>query len=207
VSYVSIRHSLQTTGDGAKEVSLSVMPSGKRKSLTIFQKFIIYVLKMFTAKFTYANNSKNIVTQNLLMLDYENSIVRTNYEFPFLTVKQINDQVKNEKKRLELKKDDDYLLKFLSDSLKNFSSLNFKKNPYDLCFDIASCFSIMGFKKATVKFDKDPLGKRIFALTIRDYDHEEFHQDCPGLQIAFARSTEFYTEVINKRYQYYTSKN
>jgi hypothetical protein len=202
-SFISVRHSLLHNGS-SKEIkppeANTRSSQGKRTRLvplTFLQRFLIYALKEFSAQHKHKNNATNITTQNLLMLDYENSVLYTDYNYPFLTVSQITDLVKNERKRLKLKENEDFLRTFVFDSLKNFDDLNFKKSPHALCFDIASSFSKMGFKKATVNFERG-----VFAVTIKDFDHEEFHQDTPELQDAFAKSTRLYAENINKRYDY-----
>ena len=209
-STISARYSILMGQTEAIQIQPKARTNSKRGdkrfrsvSLTHFQKSIIFSIKEFVTKVgkSIKNNATNITTQNLLMLDYENSIVRTKYEFPFLTATKITDQVKNESKRLHLKENEDFNLAFLRDSLKSFNSINFKKRPSDLCFDIAAIFSNMGFKSAAVKYIYET---KMFELTIKDYEHEEFHQDSPLLKDAFLKITDFYRDCINKRYHHHS---
>lgn len=208
----------------AEIITINESVKSKNK-YNLFQKFIIIVLRSFIEQenFQYENNAMNIVIHHLLMLNYDedNSIIKSKYNFPFLTPTNITDIIKGvkatEKKKI-LRAENDVVskqtavsqkktavkkstLEIITDEIlsnfKNSESQNLKiSDKLKKCPVIASQFSEIGFKDVSVKFNKE----RGFILQVSDFNHEEFHQDHEDLKESFRQYVVNLTTRINRIY-------
>ena len=193
-----------TNEDVNIEISIIQLPNIIKKEKTIytdFHKTIIMILYLFinASEIKYSCNAKLIAIQNLLMLNYnhDESIIRTKYGFPILTVQNINDLVRNEKKRLIKNYDDndndnDFLELALVSNLVDLFECLPRSNSDVQVVNIAQIFSEIGFKEVDISYENNK-----FIFNIQDFQHEEFHQDCPELKECFNNFVELLASEIN----------